>query len=131
MKIKSEKALAGIDMIIAIIAISIFSTIIVTMMYNNTMENVKLKKESIAMIYMTEIFEKIGIESYDNVTEENVANFLPEGFSNEYKINVNIEKDFDDIDNSENIMKKVNVTITYKVADKEYSYSMQRIKAKE
>ena len=68
MKTRGDRGLATVDMIIAIIAIMIFSSLIVSMMYSNVMENVKLKKETLAMIYMTEIFENVGRENYSNLS---------------------------------------------------------------
>ena len=41
-------------------AVMIFSSLIFAMIFNNAVENVKLKKETMAMIYITEIFETIG-----------------------------------------------------------------------
>ena len=66
MKIKEENALAGIDMVIAIVIVIIFSVIILTLITNNALENLKTAKETMAMICITQIFENIGIQSYDD-----------------------------------------------------------------
>jgi len=124
---KKQKGLVGADIIIAVIAIMIFSTLILTMIYNNTLENVKLKKEALAMIYITEIFERIAIESYDNVTVETINNSL----SSKLKENFNVGVSVTNISGSEDILKKVELTLTYEVAGKKYNCSMQRMKIKE
>lgn len=132
MKIKKNNGLTGIDTVIAIIALMLFSTLIISMIYNNVFENVKLKQETLAMIYITEIFENIGIEDYNNITQENISQLVPkEVIDNNYEVTMDITTDFEDVTNKEDIMKKINVTLTYKVGDKNYSCSMQRMKTKE
>lgn len=131
MKIKEEKALAGMDVVIAIIAVSIFSTLIFSMMYSNVMENVKLKKETLAMIYITEIFENIAIANYEDVNEANINNLIPTEASNNFDIQISITNQLNGVSNSEDIIKKVTVTLKYNVANKTYSCSMQRMKSRE
>ena len=132
MNIKKNNALAGIDMIIAIITIMIFSTLILALMSNNAMQNMKTAKETLAMIYITEIFENIGIADYDSVLEENTNDFIPQEALNTYQIDMKIENDFEDIEDEEqNIVKKVYVTLTYEIGNKTYSCSMERLKIKE
>lgn len=131
MKFKKTNGLAGIDMIIAVIAVMIFSTLIVSMLYNNVLENVKLKKETMAMIYSTEIFENIAIESYDNVTQENSSNFVPQEVLDNYTVDLNISTDLENIIYNENIIKKIVLTLTYDVGNKTYTCTMQRMKIKE
>ena len=131
MKVKKDNGLVGVDMIIAIIAITIFSTLIVSLMYKNVVENVKLKKETLAMIYITEIFENIGIEMYDNVTEDNISSLVPEEALKNYEVEITVTSDLDGVANNEQIMKKVTIKMSYEVDNKTYSCSMQRMKIKE
>ena len=118
-------------LIIAIIAITIFSTLIVSLMYKNVVENVKLKKETLAMIYITEIFENIGIEMYDNVTEDNISSLVPEEALKNYEVEITVTNDLNGVANNEQIMKKVTIKMSYEVDNKTYSCSMQRMKIKE
>ena len=141
MKIKRENGIAGLDIIIAIMAIMLFSTLIFSMMYNNVTENVKLKKETLAMIYMTEILEKIGICEYENsaysvigeefthITQKN--DFVSQEILDKYKVEMAETSNFEGIEEKENICKKIKVKISYEVSDKMYSCSMERIKIKE
>ena len=124
---KEEKALAGIDMVIAIIVVIIFSTIILNLITNNGLENVKNAKESMAMIYITEIFENIAIAEYEEVTEENNYIFIPEEALDRYKIELEIEENFEGV-SEEDIIKKVKVTLFYEINNKEYNYYMERLK---
>lgn len=143
MKIRKESGLAEVDLIIATIAIIAFSTIIVFLMYNNTMENIKLKKETLAMIYITEIFENIGIENYQNLENGNyedignntynsiIENLVPVNMIDDYNVDLIITDELNNVENNENIIKKFLVTLTYKINNKDYTYSMERMKIKE
>lgn len=131
MKTKKESGLAGIDIIIAIIAVTIFSTLIISLMYSNVVENIKLKKETLAMIYITEIFENIGIETYDNITQENINNLVPSEVNDLYQVEMTITNQLEDVNNNEDIIKKVQVTLTYVIDNKTYTCTMERMKIKE
>lgn len=141
MKIKNNKGFAGVDMIIAVIAITIFSTLILSLMGNNVIENLKLTKETMAMIYITEIFENVGIQPFDSevyniigtdyteITEENIL--VPEEVINNYKVEMAATTELDGVTNNENILKKIKIKLTYQVANKDYVCSMERMKIKE
>ena len=128
MKFKSKKGLAGIDMVIAVIAVVIFSTLIVSLIYYNATENVKITKETLAMIYITEIFENIGMASYDDITEANINNLIPQGVDNG-RLQGQMNADWND--EKEDIIKKITAKLTYEVGNKTYICSMQRLKVKE
>lgn len=143
MKIKNNKGVAGVDIVIAIIAITIFSTLIISMIYSNVTENVKLKKENVAMIAITEIFEKVGIENYSNLENgtyndignndysEVIENLIPQYAIDNFKVDLGITNQLEDVSNTEDIIKKIQITLTYEVGNKTYNCSMQRMKVKE
>ena len=62
--IKDNKGFTQTDIVISIIAVMLFTTIILSVMINVKNSNAKLKAKSIANIYMTEILENIGIAQY-------------------------------------------------------------------
>lgn len=128
MNIKKDTGLAGIDMAIAVIAIVIFTTLILGLMCSNALENVKISKETMAMLYITEIFENIGISDYDNVTEENKELFIPEELYNNYEVDMSIANAEE---KEQNILKKINIVLKYNVGNKTYSCSAERLKSKE
>lgn len=143
MKIKKEKGLAEVDLVIAVIAILAFSTIIVFLMSNNVIENVKLKKDTLAMIYMTQIFENVGIESYQNLENgtyldirnndynTNIKNLIPQDLEEGYVVDIIITNQLENVENNEDIIKKIKVKLTYSINNKEYTCSMERMKIKE
>lgn len=131
MKFKKENGLAGTDMVIAIIAITIFSTLILSLMVNNSIENIKVVRETMAMIYITEIFENIAISDYDTISEENIDNFVPQDALKNYKVDVTIDNNFEEVEEQQDIIKKISVTLTYNIGNKSYTSSMERYKIKE
>jgi len=131
MRLKKSNGLAGVDMIIATVAVIIFSTLIVSLINNNLLENVKLRKEALAMIYSTQIFENIAIESYDYITQENSSNLIPKEVLNEYSVNLNISTNLDNVTDNQNIIKKITLTLSYDIGNKTYTCTMQRMKIKE
>ena len=131
MRIKKDNGIAGVDMIIAIIAIFIFSTLILSLIYNNAIENLKLKQENLAMIYLTETFENIGIADYDAITTEKINRCIPqEAIENNFNITLEI-KDLENIEQEQEIIKKIVGTISYDIVDRRYNFTMERIKVKE
>ena len=124
---KEDKGIAGVDIAIAIVAVMIFSTLILTLIINNSKETVKTAKETIAMIYMTEFFENISIAEYDEVTQENINKFIPEGVEKNYEVQINVE---DNIGANEDIIKKVQLTLRYDIGNKKYECSMEKLKVR-
>lgn len=136
---RKDNGFVGIDMTIAIIAIIVFSGLIIFLMYDNFLENVKIKKEALATIYLTETLENVGITNYDDLTQENIdngaINVVPteiENYNYEMRIEVLTEDlSLTDTQKQTGIVKKVVATISYKIGNKNYQYSMERIKIKE
>lgn len=122
---KKNNALAGIDIVIAVVAIIIFSTLILSLITTNVTGNVKIARETIATIYMTEIFEKIGLADYDDVTKERSKEFIPENVSGDYNVEFYVTKH-----GKEDILKKVKLTLKYEIGGKTYECSMERLKAR-
>lgn len=136
MRIREKNGFVGIDMLLSIMGIIIFSGLIFSLMYSNALENAKIRKEALATIYLTETLENVGILSYDEVNQDNIDNgsLIPVDMSQNYEMNIEIITDNLSISNSQkndDILKKVIATISYKVGNKDYELSMQRVKMKE
>ena len=136
---KNNNGFVGIDMAIAIFAIITFSVLIISLMYNNFLENAKIKKEALATIYLTETLENVGIANYDDITQENidngVINLIPPEIENyNYTMKIEVLTDIlslSDAQKQTGIVKKVKATISYKVGNKNYQHIMERAKIKE
>ena len=132
--LKKEKGLTGIDMVLAVIIVLLFTSIILSLMYNVKQQNVKQVYKLASNIYLTETLENIGIANYDDVvatSSENNSNLIPE-MPVMFKENIEVES----IENEENpeledMIKKVTVTISYKIGGKTYENVVQRLKIKE
>lgn len=136
MIIKKNNGFVGIDIILAIIAIMIFSGLIFSLMYNNALENLKIRKEALATIYITETLEKVGITNYEEITQEYIESgkLFPEDMPDTYQMNIQLitdELSISEKQKQNNIVKKVIVNISYKVGNKDYKLSMERMKVKE
>ncbi len=125
--LKSESGIVTTDVVLSIIAIMIFSVLFISLMYNNSIENIKLKQEGLAIADITETFENIGIADYTDVTNENADSFIPEGVQNHA---IKIDLEITQI-GEEDILKKITATASYKIANKVYEFSMERMKIKE
>lgn len=131
MNLKKDNGLAGVDIVISVIVIIIFSSLILTLIQNNAMENLKLSKETMAMIYATEIFENIGIAKYDDVIEENIDNFIPEEVLSNYEVDMKINENIEDIQEGQELIKEIKLTLKYNIGNKEYDCYMERLKVRE
>ena len=139
MNIKNNKGFLAIDTVVAVIAMMIFSVLIITMIYTNFMTNYKVRIRTLSTIYLVETLEKIGIAKYDEVTSENTENFMPSNMRKNYEMTIEIYEDVEEILNesgqtelpNEQIIKKVVAKVTYQLSDKKYEYTMERIKIKE
>ena len=129
----TDKGFVAVDMTIAVIAIMIFSILILSLITYNFLENLKVRRDTLAIIYLTEALENIGIATYEDVTQENSDSFIPSDLeSDNYKMDITINNNFDlSEENSQDIIKKVLVTISYEIGDKKYQHNMERIKIKE
>ena len=126
--LKNKKGFTGIDISIAVTAIIIFTSIILALMYNVKMENLKMQRKLLANIYLTETLENVGIAKYDDVTSEN-TNLIPDT-PELFNIKTNVTKVSDEDVSKEDVIKKVTVTVSYKVGDKTYENVAERLKIK-
>lgn len=72
MKIKSEKGVTGIDVAGGIIIFAFASTAILSMYFNLYINAVSIRVHQAVVGYVTEVFERIDLENYDDITEESV-----------------------------------------------------------
>lgn len=128
--LKNRKGLTAVDICIAVIAIIIFSSVILSLMYNVKLENLKIKAKLQANIHLTEIAENIGIADYDDVTTENL-NLLPTEMTDAYTAKIEVSKLSDEDASKEDIIKKVKIIVSYKIGNKTYEETIERLKLKE
>ena len=86
-----------------------------------------------AVNYAVIILEDTDRLPYAEVTTENLMNNVQDRYymSDNYTANIEVTN-YSDIDSTkEDIIKIVKVTISYKLRDQEYSYTVQKLKIKE
>lgn len=129
--IKNSKGFTQTDIVVAVVAIIFFTTLIVALMTNVKVHSAKLKGKLLADIYLTEALENVGILQYDYVTEENKNLIFPK-MTDVFTPQLSISK-LTDEDNTkdEDVIKKVEVKITYQIGNKTYEETAQRLKVKE
>ena len=135
-KLKKEEGISGVDITIAIGIIIVFVSIIAVVYINLYMVNIGIERMQRATNYAVQILEKAEELDYDNVTEENFApdtnrNIQGINISKGYNVNITIEKyapeDVEDVD----VVKKIHVTVSYKVGKKEETVNLHKIKTRE
>lgn len=134
MKVRKKEGFVAIDMAVAVMAVILFSTLILSLIYYNALENAKIKKDALAIVYLTEIMENVGVADYTDVTQDNANQFIPSDLTtNQYRAEVTITTNNLNLSSTQNedIIKKVSATVYYKLLNKEYQYTMERIKIKE
>ena len=132
--LKEKKGLTGIDIVLTVIIVILFTSIILSLMYNVKQQNLKQVYKQASNIYLTETLENIGIADYEDIietTSENNSELIPDLPSMFYeKIEVESIKN-EENPNKEDIIKKVTVTIFYTIGNKTYETVAQRLKIKE
>ena len=140
MKIKSESGITGIDISISIIIIFIFVSIIATLSFqvNNTAKSLERRGEAIQEI---EQIKNKGFENYQGLnsqsTKDNQGNNLKnqpvngkEGYYKTIKV-----QDYTELEGNgakiEDLVKKVTLTINYKMNAQEQSVELTTILSKE
>lgn len=127
---KSNKGFTGIDIVLSIIIVITFTSIIVSLMYSVKMENYRIKAMAISNIYLVETLENIGIANYDEIKSDN-TDLFPKEMSTEFEKKIEVTSISDEDASKEDIIKKVKVTIAYKIGNKNFEETAERLKAKE
>lgn len=76
--IKDQKGMTGVDITISILIIAIFTSIVMTLVYNVYVTSVTQKRATVASNYLVDIFEYIDQINYDEVTNENIIDKINE-----------------------------------------------------
>lgn len=76
--IKDQKGMTGVDITISILIIAMFTSIVMTLVYNVYVTSVTQKRATVASNYLVDIFEYIDQINYDEVTNENIIDKINE-----------------------------------------------------
>ena len=140
--IREEKGIVVSDAIIAIILVMLFTGLITSLISKIMIEKMKIKMNSQQMTFVTQIFEHIEKMEYNEVTEENVINYINsieptkisagtslDNLTTANKIKVKVEKYETTEENSGfDLVKIVTLTIQNELDNKQYTTEISRIK---
>lgn len=154
--LKGQKGFAASDALIAVLIITLFAGLIATISYNIYLSNSSIKRMSIATSYIVDVFEYIDKSYYDDVTIEGLkgqysylteytgdANSIEqddntvrlgilEGKTDNDRYTIRIVLDqYKPDDNSLDLVKKITMTVSYKLGNKPQEITMKHIKSRE
>lgn len=132
---KREEGVTIIDLVIAIIIMSVFVGVITSLMTGIYKQSLEVQISSNAMSYATIILEKIDEKSFEEVQNPNfVENLKASGevtIPEEYTIKLNVENPDYVSEEVSDVIKKATVTVNYKIRNEEKSISISKLKVKE
>ncbi len=145
--IKSQKGIIASDALLAVILIVLFSTLILAISFNIFMSNSSLKRMSKATDFITSVFEHVDKLYYDEVTQNNLVTYAQGLQANGinvnpeentwngkgYKIDISVQgyEPENAVGETPDLVKEINMSVTYKLGSKEQVISMTRIKKRE
>ena len=130
--IKSNKGFTMQDLIIATLIITIFVGLISTLMYSVYNVNIRTDLTSEMATYAVQILEDIDKIAYEEVNSDLANTYksqfnIPAGFD----VNIEVTNYGDGTQNIEDVIKIVNLTISYELRGDTEQFSVQRLKIKE
>ena len=132
---KNEKGVTIIDLVIAIIIMSVFVGVITTLMAKIYKQSIEVQVSSNAMAYATTVLEKIDEKSFEEVQKPSFLQKLKESgeitIPEEYTIELNVENPENVSEEITDFIKKATVTVKYKIKNEEKSISISKLKVKE
>jgi len=132
MKLNDQKGITLVDISVAIIILTLFVTINVALFYNTYISAKSAERNAEATSYLIKIAELIQTEKYNDIqndmTIDNELLNLATGYT--YKIEVE-SPTYTTVENPEDIIKIVSITIYYQVGSEEQQINLRTLKIKE
>ncbi len=136
MNLREQKGFAGSDIIISVIILFIFVSLISTMFYNFNVSGKELERRSEAVNIAVSQIEQIKINGFSQLINGNDISCNKETIEGKegYYKTITVE-DYADVNTNEtkqrDVVKKVNVKITYKLKNQEQNVELSTILSKE
>lgn len=130
--IKQNKGISMVDLIIAMVLLSLFVGVIGNLYYQIVLQNNMLRMNAVAVYYAVKVAEGIDKMPYEEVTNE-----LNDTLKQEYEIpdiiTIHIEvENYNETDPSkEDIIRTVKIQTKYICFEKEQTYTIEKLKIKE
>lgn len=121
MDLKQNKGITLADTIIAITIFIIFTALVITISYNIYLQSNFIKRNSTATNYIVDLFEYAQGLNFDVVTGDNLKSYVDNKNYKGYEIEIGVTE------KKEGYIKQIDVTVTYKLGNKENSVSMSTL----
>lgn len=138
-QLKKNDGFTGVDIALAVLIITIFMSVITSLYVNLYTSNVGILRKEKAIGYATGILEKIDELYYNEINNENFKIIENSDGSKSvaginidkgYNVNINIET-YDPNNMNIDVVKTVNLKLSYEVGNKQQSIDFTKIKEKE
>lgn len=126
--ISNNKGVTGIDLTVAIIILTLYTGIIVTLMSNTYRTSTEIQMGANAMSYATMVLEKVDEKAYEEIDNNFVTKLKSSG---EVQMNDNYTVEISTNELEENMFKKVQVSVKYNLNGEEKSIVINKLKIKE
>lgn len=131
-KFKSEKGFTMQDLMIAAFIIVILIAIISSMVYSVYRTNLEMDLTARMSMYAVQILEDIDKIAYEEVNSSLASKYveqfsIPSGFY----VEIEVSKYGEDVENIQDVMKIVKLTISYTLQGETEKFVVQRLKIKE
>lgn len=130
--LRSNAGISFADLIGAISVVILFVGAISAVMYNSHVVNLQIKVTEVAVGYSVEILEYIDKVTYEEI-DENFINMIHEEFniSDSYNVEIEITNYTDYNPSYDDLIKIVNVSVTYEFEGRLEGIKVDKIKVKE
>lgn len=131
-KLKSDAGISYADLIGAITVVILFVGVISAVMYNSHLLNLQIKVTEVAVGYSVEIMEYIDKVTYEEI-DDNFINMIYDEFEilDLYNIEIDITNYTEYNSSYDDLIKIVNVSISYEFEDRVEAIKIDKIKVKE
>lgn len=131
-KLKSQNGFTMQDLMIACLIFILFTGLIGTLMYNSYYNNLRAELSADMTIYAVKILEDIDKISYEDVQTKTGTDYkeqfnIPAGYS----VELSISNYGEGVENVEDIMKIINLKISYTLQGETEDFVVKRLKIKE
>ena len=139
MKIKCEAGATGMDIVSGIMIFMLSAAVVVSMYYQIYVITTQIKVHQYAIGCITDIFEKIDLESYDSITEDKIKELIDKSGLNTYfnevkndsRVDYYLENYQSESKVEQDLVKKINITVVYNVGETQMTLPISKIKVRE
>jgi len=133
LKVKNEKGFTGTDVTIALVVVIFFISVIGMLIYNIYISSSASLRGAYALGYAIDIMEKIENTNYDELDQTLATTIVNDlNIPSSYKTSIQIQK-YNELAGNESkldLVKIINLDITYKVGNNEEVLDISRLKLK-